>query len=68
MRERAEYKSTARLVGAGVCIRDRLEAVRRTTGWALVIIIAVFLAYAMGGDAMPGRLAGRASDWQKLAG
>ncbi|WP_018698387.1 TRAP transporter permease [Amorphus coralli] len=45
-----------------------LEAVRRTTGWALVIIIVVFLAYAMWGDAMPGRLAGRASDWQKLSG
>lgn len=45
-----------------------LEAVRRTTGWALVIIIGVFLAYALWGDAMPGRLAGRASDWQKLSG
>ncbi|MCT7378434.1 TRAP transporter permease [Chelativorans salis] len=45
-----------------------LEALRRTTGWALVIIIAVFLAYAMFGDHVPGRLSGRAQDWRMLAG
>jgi TRAP transporter 4TM/12TM fusion protein len=45
-----------------------LEALRRATGWALVIIIAVFLIYALFGDALPGRLQGRAQDWQLLAG
>jgi TRAP transporter 4TM/12TM fusion protein len=45
-----------------------LEALRRATGWALVIIVAVFIVYAMFGDALPGRLAGRAQDWPKLAG
>jgi TRAP transporter 4TM/12TM fusion protein len=44
------------------------EALRRTTGWALVIIIAAFILYALFGDLVPGRLAGRPQDWQKLAG
>jgi TRAP transporter 4TM/12TM fusion protein len=45
-----------------------LEALRRSTGWALVIIIVVFLAYAIFGNLMPGRLSGRAQSWHMLAG
>jgi TRAP transporter 4TM/12TM fusion protein len=45
-----------------------LEALRRATGWALIVIIAVFLAYALFGDIVPGRLQGRPQDWQLLAG
>tara|TARA_R110000751_G_scaffold131275_1_gene233484 strand:+ start:76259 stop:78202 length:1944 start_codon:yes stop_codon:yes gene_type:complete len=45
-----------------------LEALRRATGWALVIIIAAFLAYALFGDLVPGRLQGRPQTWQLLAG
>ncbi|MBT8474632.1 MAG: TRAP transporter fused permease subunit [Alphaproteobacteria bacterium] len=45
-----------------------LEALRRATGWALVLIIAVFLLYALIGDLLPGRLQGRAQNWQLLAG
>ena len=45
-----------------------LEALRRATGWALVIIIAVFLLYALFGDVLPGRLQGRAQNWQVLSG
>ena len=45
-----------------------LEALRRATGWALVIIIVTFLLYALFGDVVPGRLQGRAQDWQMLAG
>ena len=45
-----------------------LEALRRATGWALVIIISVFLLYALFGDIFPGRLQGRAQHWQLLAG
>jgi TRAP transporter 4TM/12TM fusion protein len=44
------------------------EALRRTTGWVLVVIIAVFMLYALFGDIVPGRLAGRPQDWQLLAG
>ena len=45
-----------------------LEALRRSTGWALVIIISVFLLYALFGDIVPGRLQGRPQPWQLLAG
>lgn len=45
-----------------------LEALRRTTGLSLVIIIGVFLLYALFGDLVPGRLAGRPQDWQMLSG
>ncbi|MEX0954415.1 MAG: TRAP transporter fused permease subunit [Rhizobiaceae bacterium] len=45
-----------------------LEALRRATGWALVIIIGVFLLYALFGDVIPGRLQGRTQNWQLLAG
>lgn len=45
-----------------------LEAVRRATGWALVIIIGVFLFYGLFGNLFPGRLAGRPQDWERLAG
>ncbi len=44
-----------------------LEALRRATGWALVIIIAVFILYALFGDVFPGRLQGRAQNWQLLS-
>ncbi|HUE46786.1 MAG TPA: TRAP transporter fused permease subunit, partial [Aestuariivirgaceae bacterium] len=45
-----------------------LEALRRTVGWALLVIVSVFILYAMFGDVVPGRLSGRAQDWQKLVG
>lgn len=45
-----------------------LEALRRATGWALVIIISLFLLYALFGDLVPGRLQGRPQNWQLLAG
>ncbi len=45
-----------------------LEALRRATGLALVIIIAAFVLYALFGDLIPGRLQGRPQNWQLLAG
>ncbi len=45
-----------------------LEALRRATGWTLLIIISAFLLYALIGDMFPGRLQGRAQNWQLLAG
>jgi TRAP transporter 4TM/12TM fusion protein len=44
-----------------------LEALRRSAGLALVIIIGVFIVYALFGNLVPGRLAGRAQDWRGLA-
>ncbi len=45
-----------------------LEALRRATGWALVVIVVSFILYALFGDILPGRLSSKAQDWQKLAG
>jgi TRAP-type uncharacterized transport system fused permease subunit len=44
-----------------------LEALRRATGWALFVIVTVFLLYGLFGDIVPGRMSGRAQDWQKLS-
>ena len=44
-----------------------LEALRRAAGPALVVIVVIFLLYGLFGDALPGRLQGRAQDWQLLA-
>ena len=51
-----------------VIIALLLEALRRATGWALILIIAAFLLYALFGDLLPGRLQGRPQSWQLLAG
>ncbi|HYZ25970.1 MAG TPA: TRAP transporter fused permease subunit [Geminicoccaceae bacterium] len=53
-------------VGALIIVLT-LEALRRATGWPLVIIVLAFLLYGLFGDLFPGRLAGRAQDWQKLS-
>lgn len=45
-----------------------IEALRRASGWPLVVIVVAFIAYAMFGDIIPGRFQARAQDWQKLAG
>src|SRR3990170_1469007 len=55
------------IVGA-VLIVLVLEALRRGTGPALPAIVVVFIAYALFADLVPGRLEGRATDWQRLAG
>ncbi|HSE78791.1 MAG TPA: TRAP transporter fused permease subunit [Alphaproteobacteria bacterium] len=44
-----------------------IEALRRSAGRALSIIVVCFVLYGLFGDLMPGELAGRASDWRKLA-
>jgi TRAP transporter 4TM/12TM fusion protein len=44
-----------------------LEALRRSVGPALPVIVVCFLVYALTADAVPGRLQGRATDWPKLA-
>jgi TRAP transporter 4TM/12TM fusion protein len=55
-------------VAAGiVTIVLTLEGLRRATGWALPVIAGSFLAYALWGDTIPGQLAARATDWQKLS-
>jgi len=43
-----------------------LEATRRTMGWALVIIAAVFIVYAMVGPWMPGILVHPGATWNEV--
>ena len=54
-------------VGGGVIvIALSLEGLRRATGRTLPIIVIAFIAYALLGDLLPGRLAARPTDWEKL--
>ena len=54
-------------VAAGlIVIALSLEGLRRATGNALPIISLVFIAYALLGHALSGRLAARPTDWEKL--
>ena len=54
------------VIAGSIAIVLSLEALRRATGNTLVIISVVFIAYALWGDVLPGRLAAKATDWQKL--
>lgn len=45
-----------------------LEATRRTTGWILPGVAALFFAYAVAGPWMPGAIAHRGYDASRLAG
>ncbi len=55
------------VIAGAVAIALSLEALRRSTGWTLPAICAAFIGYALWGDALPGALAARATDWQKLS-
>jgi TRAP transporter 4TM/12TM fusion protein len=54
------------VIAGSIALVLSLEALRRATGNTLVIISVVFIAYALWGDVMPGRLAAKDTDWQKL--
>lgn len=55
------------LIASIVVIALAMEGVRRTTGWALVIIVIVFLIYALIGDKFSGALAARPTEPAQLA-
>jgi TRAP transporter 4TM/12TM fusion protein len=55
------------VIAGAVAIVLSLEALRRATGRTLPVIAAVFIAYALWGDVLPGQLAARATDWQTLS-
>ena len=55
------------LVGSAL-IALIFEALRRGTGKTLPVIVAVFIAYALLANHVPGPLQGRATDWQRLVG
>jgi len=55
------------LIGV-VQITLTLEALRRTTGLALPLIVIAFIAYAVAGHLIPGPFAAQQTSWQVLAG
>ncbi len=61
------FAPTDGLIASIVVIALAMEGVRRTTGWALVIIVIVFLIYALIGDKFSGALAARPTEAAQLA-
>ncbi|MEQ9812187.1 MAG: TRAP transporter fused permease subunit [Azospirillaceae bacterium] len=61
------YKPLDGLVVGVVLVLLTLEAVRRTTGIALTIVILFFVVYALVGHLLPGPLATRPVAWDRLA-
>ncbi len=55
------------LIASIIVIVLSLEGVRRTTGWALVIIVVSFILYGLFGDNIPGALQARPSQAPQLA-
>ena len=55
------------VIAGSVMIALSLECLRRTTGRTLTAIALAFIAYALWGDALPGRLAAHATNWQRLS-
>jgi TRAP transporter 4TM/12TM fusion protein len=54
-------------IGAGlIAIVLSLEGLRRATGRTLPLISIAFIAYALLGDVLPGRLVARPTDWEML--
>lgn len=58
--------TTARVVFATLCIIMIMEALRRWTGWVIVIVIAVFFAYSAVAPYMPGPLQGLSIGFKDL--
>lgn len=57
---------TADLVAGSALVLLLLEGCRRTVGWVMVLIAALFLAYSAFGDMLPGALATKAYSLQEL--
>lgn len=56
------------IVAGSLLIVLILEALRRGTGIALPVIVAVFIVYALFANLVFGPLEGRATDWRRLVG
>lgn len=60
-----EHRTEAFVIGAMV-VPLIFETLRRTTGWALVSILAAFLLYGLFGDNIPGPLEARVQGFSNL--
>ncbi len=61
-------RPTDAVIAGSIALALALEGLRRATGNTLPIITVAFIAYALVGDALPGRLGARPTDWEKLIG
>jgi len=61
------YVTTERVVLGVAAVLLVLEALRRLTGWILVVVVVLFLGYALGASQMPGPLNGRSIELHNLA-
>lgn len=64
--QRAGSPTTLDLVGGLVALGVVLELARRTTGWGLVVVALLALAYAVSGPHLPGILAHRGYGFTRL--
>ena len=55
------------VIAGGTMILLSIEALRRSSGWSLPIIIILFIMYGLYGHLVPAPLDGRSSDVQRLA-
>ena len=60
-----EFVNTERLVLGALGILLLFEMVRRTAGWPLVIVVAVFILYAVYSDYFPDMLYARPASWPR---
>ncbi|MGX1098843.1 TRAP transporter permease [Amorphus sp. MBR-141] len=60
-------RPTDGVIAGGLVILLTIEALRRASGWALPTIIVLFILYGLFGDHVPGIMAGRASDVERLS-
>ena len=61
------YPTPQRVILGSLMVILVLEALRRLSGWALVVVVLVFLGYAFVAPYMPGPLRGLASNFSDLA-
>ena len=60
-----EFVNTERLILGAIGIALVLEMVRRTAGWALVVVVSIFILYVVYSDYFPDILYARPATWPR---
>ena len=60
------YRPAETFAVSVIVIPLTIEALRRTAGWSLVVLLLLFILYALFGDLVPGTLQGRPMEFTKL--
>jgi len=64
--EEVYYRPVETLAISIVLLPLVIEALRRSSGWTLTIVLAAFIAYGLFGHLVPGELMGRSMEVEKL--